>query len=115
MSYFFKNGFWAKKTENRRDVARSDLVEKTRLKFGLKKGEMAKLMGLSNQHYTNCLNRGHFVAFRFYSAVDAIENQALKRAVENIIFLHKVKTGLNIDNIDSALAEVIDNDEIEDE
>jgi hypothetical protein len=97
---YFNNKFWIFKKEKRRDVVSSEIVEKTRLKFGLAKNEMAKLLGLSNQHYTNCLNKKTFIAFRFYSAVDSIENQALKKAVKDVIFLHKIKTGLSIDSID---------------
>jgi hypothetical protein len=97
---YFNNRFWIFKKEKRRDIVSSEVVEKTRKQFGLNKNEMAKLLGLSNQHYTNCLNKKSFIAFRFYSAVDAIENQALKKAIRDIIFLHKIKTGLSIANID---------------
>lgn len=85
-----------KKRNRRRDIVKSEDVEEARIRFGLKKGEFAELMGISANQYTNCEKKGGFLSFRVYAALDAIENAALTNAIDKITTLHKMKTGLDV-------------------
>ena len=73
-------------------------VEETREKFKLNKGEFASLMNITAVSYSNCLRKGYFTAFRFYAAIDALENVVLKKALKDVELLHKIKTGLELTN-----------------
>ena len=106
MARYFVDNFF--KSRRRKDVVSSEVVEEVRERFKLKKYEMAELMGLNNSYYGMCLRRGVFLSFRFYGALDAIENAALNRAMRDVSSLHKLKSGLHLtdgDNLDGSNGE----------
>jgi DNA-binding transcriptional regulator YiaG len=80
----------------RTDVVSVDTVEDLRVRFGLKKGEFAELMGISHSQYNNCEKKRGFLSFRVYAAIDAIENMALNKAMKDVATLHKIKSGLQL-------------------
>lgn len=89
-----------KKCNRREDIISSDTVEEMRKKFSLKKNELAILMGLSDTQYRRCELKGGFLAFRFYAATDAIENAVLNKAMRDVAVLHKIKSGLKIEDLE---------------
>jgi len=92
-----KDYFYKKKKRNRRkDVVCAYDVEEMRIRFGLKKGEFAELMGISHTQYNNCEKKGGFLSFRVYAALDAIENVALNKAMKDVAVLHKIKSGMKL-------------------
>lgn len=105
--YFDQRNFLYKK-KRRADVVDAEVVESTRKRFGLKKGEFAELLGLSNARYSRCLNQNRFLSFRFDAALNAIENVAINKALKDVANLHKIKTNLRTTNADY---EVDDNNE----
>ena len=86
------------KRNRRKDVISFNKVEKTRELLKLKKKEFAELMGISATHYRNCERKGMFVAYRYYAAIDAIENTALRKAIKNIASINQIKSTLNIED-----------------
>jgi len=96
MSQFFTESNFRKK-RRRNDVVSAEVVENTRIKFGLKKGEFAMLMGISNNQYNNCEKKGGFLSFRFYAAIDAIELSTIRKAHDIVKQLAEIKSGLKID------------------
>ncbi len=81
----------------RNDVISYDVVEETRLKFGLTKKAFSQIMGFKQPaQYYNCEKKGIFIAYRFYAAIDALENRALKRAFNEVVALQNAKRHLNL-------------------
>lgn len=97
MSDYFTKSNFQKRRNRRKDIVRPDVVNEFREKFGLKKYEMAELMGISGNQYNNCEKKGGFLSFRFYAAVDAIELSAIKKAHDVVKHLAELKSGLKID------------------
>ena len=85
-----------RKRNRRKEVYSADDVEKIRVKFGLKHGEFAGLMGMGNTQYNLCKKKGGYLSFRVHAALDAIENVALNRAMKDVVLLHKIKTGMKL-------------------
>lgn len=83
-----------RKRNRRKDVVRADVVEDFRIKIGLKKSELAELMNMSSQQYNRCLAKNGFLSFRFYGALDAIENVALNKAMQHVREIQKIKSSL---------------------
>lgn len=98
MSEFFTRSNFHKRRNRRRDIVKPDVVNEFREKFGLKKYEMAELMGISGNQYNNCEKKGGFLSFRFYAAVDAIELSAIKKSLDIVKQLAEVKSGINLDD-----------------
>ncbi len=81
-----------KKKRRRTDVVSFDVVEEIREKFGLTKKAFSELMGFKDpQQYYNCEKKGNFIAYRVYGAIDAIENAALKNALNAVVAIQKIK------------------------
>lgn len=89
--------YFQRKKFRRTDIVKPEIVEETRKKFGLNKSEFAELMGIGVNHYKRCEDKGGFLSFRFYAAVDAIELSAIKKAHDVVKHLAEVKSGLKID------------------
>lgn len=104
MALYFdsRNSGYRKRT--RKDIVGADTVEETRERFGLQKSEIAELMGMSGANYSRCLTKGKFLLFRFYAALDAIENVALNKAIKDVSTLHKMKSGLKLINDDELVS-----------
>lgn len=98
-----------RKRNRRKDVYSADDVEKMRIRFGLRHGEFAELMGMGNTQYNTCRKKGGFLSFRVNAAVEAIENVTLNKALKEVAQLHKMKSGLKLvtdrDDNDSADSE----------
>lgn len=110
MSRKFYEKFGVKRSQKRKDIVMANEVESAREAFGLKKNEMAELMGISAVRYSICLEQNSFLLFRYYAALDAIECVALNKALRDVVKLHELRTGNSLLNNKDDTEEVSSND-----
>ncbi|MGL5113632.1 MAG: hypothetical protein ACRC6O_13450 [Flavobacterium sp.] len=84
----YNNGYFRRPRLERVPIEK---VEKLRQEFGLKYFQMAKLLGLTQKHYSRCRDKGEVVAFRYYAARDALDCSLFDRVKDMLEQSKRIK------------------------